>query len=250
MAKEEKPKGDIEENSELLKSNDLNNLLASQIEVGPADQPVQEEALDLKSSHPELGTWQKTIYFLVFVFVGVSDGFLLGYKGSLTAIFTERKVPSEQRALLNIVVMMYVLRMFVAPITDKYFWPFIGKRKSYLLPCKLFQAAVYYLASSSIDAWVDTNSIWTLTGFFFILNVVMLFEYNSLVGFRLDCFGQSNASSAASSATIGLFLGLIFGLQVFTALNSKDVCRKFFSSDQAILTHGELFVLVSGIYLG
>lgn len=186
---------------------------------------------------------------LTFVFVGVSDGFLIGYKASLIFIFTERKVPSIERAILNAVLTMYVLRMFVAPITDKYFFPFLGKRKTYLIPCKLIMAFLYGAASLSIEGWVEDNNIMIISAFFFVLNVIMLFEYNALTGFRLDYFGQSNASSAASSNTIGIFLGLICGLQVFTALNSKKVCQKYFGREEILLSHQDFFIYVALHYL-
>jgi hypothetical protein len=211
------------------------------------DQVVTPESEQLAGS--ELTTVLKTLYMVIFIFVGISDGFLIGYKASLIAIFTERKVPSEKRAILNVVVLMYVLRMFVAPITDRYFLSFIGKRKTYLLPCKLFQSLICFLASAKIDEWVNDGSLWTLSSIFFMMNIIGLFEYNALVGLRLDYFGQAHASLAASSATIGVFLGVVLGLQVFTALNSKDVCLKYFGKDHAILSHRDLLLIVAGIYL-
>ena len=207
----------------------------SQFVNAGAEEEAVAEVADPDDDEPVL-RW-KYFYVFLFVFIGLTDGFLIGYNLALTAIFTENKVPSEKRAVLSVVVSSYILRMFVAPLTDKYYIPMIGKRKTYLLPCKLLIAGVYFGGSFFIESWVKAANVWMIALFFIILNCIMLLEGNAMVGFRLDKFGRKEAGAAASSATLGFVIGLSLGLQVFTALNSAYMCEKLFGSTKELLSH-------------
>ena len=112
--------------------------------------------------------------------ISLNDGMTIGYKASLGALFTERKVPSEVRTIMNIIAITYVLRIFLAPLADKYYNAWIGKRKSYLIPCKLFAFSVFSIFSLFIDDWVEGNMVITITAYFFLVNCVMIFENNAL----------------------------------------------------------------------
>ena len=87
----------------------------SQFVNAGAEEEAVAEVADPDDDEPVL-RW-KYFYVFLFVFIGLTDGFLIGYNLALTAIFTENKVPSEKRAVLSVVVSSYILRMFVAPLT-------------------------------------------------------------------------------------------------------------------------------------
>ena len=136
----------------------------------------------------------------------------LGYKASLGAIFAERNVPSEIRTVLNIIAVTYVLRIFLAPLADRYYNAWMGKRKTYLIPCKLFAFSVFSIFSLLIEDWVEGNRVITITAYFFVVNCVMIFESNALQGFRMDFFGRKNAGAASSAHTISNLIGFCIGL--------------------------------------
>lgn len=142
----------------------------------------------------------------------MNDGMTLGYKGSLGAIFTERKVPSEKRTLMNTIAISYFLRMFFAPLADKYFSTWLGKRKTYIVPCKIFAICVYSFFSFYIEDWVANNRIVVLATYFFLVQLVMILENNALQGYRMDFFGRKDSNFASSAASIGLLLGSCIGL--------------------------------------
>jgi Acetyl-coenzyme A transporter 1 len=187
----------------------------------------------------------KYMYVMLFVFCSISDGFLFGYNGAISAIFLEKGVPSEKRSVLSAIVSMYVVRMFVASITDKYYIPWIGKRKTYILPGKLIIGLIYFLASFKIESWVKSENVWMIALMYLCIGAVQLLEANAMIGIRLDVFGRREAGSAASSATLGFFLGLSLGLQIFTALNSEYMCEKLFGSNKAILSHQGMLRIVA-----
>lgn len=245
-----------EEAKERRRASEVPEFIANTLGTGGADNAPEgiedlalaEKADDLEEGETLTPFW-KYYYIVIFVFVSITDGFLIGYNVALTAIFTEKQVPSEKRSVLGIVVAMYMLRLFVAPITDKYFVPRLGKRKTYLLPGKLINAFLYALGSMFIQNWVESESIWTISFFFLAQNVTMLFENNAMIGFRLDVFGKKEAGAAAACQTLGFFFGISIGLQLFTALSSAYICDLLFGLKEPILTHTSMWRIVAGLYL-
>lgn len=228
---------------------EMNQLVDAAIKIDQQSNPgIEEEAVahvqeENSEDEPELA-W-KYFYVFLFAFTSITEGFLIGYNISLSSIFTEQKVPSEKRALLNVILSAYILRMFVAPITDKYYMPGVGRRKTYLLPCKLILAAVYACASLYMDAWVQSSDVWSIAGVFLVISAVSLFEGNSMLGFRLDVFGNKEGGAAASSAALGFLFGITLGLQIFTGLNSAYICEKVFGAKEAIISHQGMLLLIA-----
>ena len=187
----------------------------------------------------------RVLYILLFVLISLNDGMILGYKSSLTGIFTELKVPSQERSLITLISLTYIIRMFFAPLADKYFVPFIGKRRTYLIPCKIFAFVAYLVGSYFIDEWVEQKRVIMICAFLLFVNCIMVLENNALQGLRLDFFGRKFASSAGASFTIASICGVAIGMQVFTILNSSYAMNKFFNYNQAILTHRGFFMILS-----
>lgn len=184
-------------------------------------------------------------FVFLFAFISLTDGFLIGYAITLGGIFTEKGVSSEKRSVLLVIMSSYILKMFVAPITDKFFIPSIGKRKTYLLPSKLFFTAIYGTMSFFIDEWVDSDNLWMIAFSLLLVSIVALFEVNAMVGFKLDFFGQQDAGSAASSTALGILFGLSLGLQIFTALNSAYICEMIFGVPKALIDHRGILQTIS-----
>ena len=186
-------------------------------------------------------------YILVFVLISLNDGMFLGYSNALMAIFTENNVSSQKRALLYLGSLTYMVRLFFAPVTDKYFMPWLGKRKTYLLPCKLIATVGYLLVSFWIDGWVQDGSIVPIAIFFFFLNFFIAIENNTMGGFRIDFFGPSNSTAAGAASSISIIFGLCLGYQGFIVLNSNFVCTKYFKLDGPLINHADYFRIVASI---
>ena len=219
--------------------------------VYPDRNEAEAEAEDRKMTG--LMTMQPTstacrcLYILIFTLIGLNDGLILGYKSSLVAIFTEKKVPSEERALMSLIAGTYMLRIFFAPLADRYFSEWIGKRRSYLIPCKLFGFGAYYLGSFYIEDLVQNGQVIIIAAFFLVVGTVMILDANSITGLRMDYFGRKGSSSASASQTISTMLGVTLGLQVFTSLNSRFVCQEYFKLPDSVLTHAG-FLRAMGYY--
>ena len=216
--------------------------ISSNAGESPDPQSVPQIENPGQSSSPKKS---KIPYIFLFAAISLNDGMAIGYKASLIGILTERGIPSEQRSLLTLVTLTFVLRMFLAPLADKYYVPLVGKRRTYLIPCKLFAATSYYSASFFIDSWIDHKHIGTIALYFFLSNMIMMFENNALQGFRMDFFGRSNSGSAGAAQTMGIILGIGIGLQGFTCLNSKWIMLNYFGVDHSLISHGDFFQYIA-----
>lgn len=186
-------------------------------------------------------------YVVLFALMNLNDGLMFGYNNGLVALFTEEKVPSSERALLYMFALTTVLRMFVAPITDKYFVKSIGKRKTYLFPTKIINTILFFSISFCIDDLVAEKKVLRIAFFFLGLSVIMLFENNAIIGMRFDFFGPQRSNLAGAAAAISGILGVTFGLQIFTSLNSKKICTKYLGLEDALLDHKKFFMIVGVI---
>lgn len=213
--------------------------MAASVETGQEAQPL----LVRSPKQPSL--------FLLFVFVmiGCTDGLLAGYMGSLLGIFTEKGVPSYIRGLLNISMTPLFLRALVSPFVDKHFSPRIGRRKSYLLPCKTFMTVYYFILSFWIDGLVQEDRVVLLTGLFLLPCILLCFENSANAGFRLEYIGEEWLGQIGAVTTLSNMLGISIGVQVFTSLHSARICSQYFGSSGRLITHGQYLVFMAIVNL-
>lgn len=176
----------------------------------------------------------------MFIVISMNEWVFAGYLNSLAALFTERKVPSETRSLLVLCSLPLFLRLLVAPISDKYFLPALGKRKTYIVPTKLIAFVAYFVMAFYIESVVDRNMVPLIALVMALINTVMMWEFNALSAFKLDVFGQ-NVGAISAAQSIAYTLGGLTGYQVFTALNSPRICREYFGLRDSLMTHSTLF---------
>ena len=207
-----------------------------------SSQDLEEPPKAAGGAAPQPRSWLR---MLVFVLISLNDGLVIGYSSSLSAIFAERKVPSEQRSFLSIVSVIFMLRLVFAPFSDSHFLPWIGKRRTYLLPTYAFAAAAYLAGSFRVEAWVHANQVRKLAGFLLAVGLVMILNSNATQGLRLDYFGPEGAGKAAATQGISFVSGFTVGLQLFTVLNSHKLCTEYLGLADAVLSHRSFFLLVS-----
>ena len=190
-----------------------------------------------------------TLYIVMMALINLNDGLMIGYNSALVSLFAEPRmnVPSSERAVLYLFIVMTVVRMFVAPITDKYYSNKIGKRKTYLIPTKIINTVLFMGMSFFIDDLVEEKHVIKIALFFLVLACVMLFENNGAVGLRVDFFGKQRSNAAGAAASLSAIIGTTFGLQIFTSLNSPNICKKYLGLDDLLLDHKAFFIIVGYI---
>src|SRR3990167_5575764 len=165
--------------------------------------------------------------FAVFtvMILSMTEGFAIGYMESLVNIFREKGVHSRQLGVVMILVWPFLLGFLGAPLVDKYYFKGFGKRKTYLLPCKIVIAIGYTILSFYIDNLVNTLQILTIVKWIFVINLVQLFDYNALLGLRYELFGSERSDLAAFSLFCGISIGIFCSYSGFVLLKSDYFCK-------------------------
>lgn len=222
--------------------------------LNPMGDPFQEPQLTPseeghRSSESSSPLRHQTLYIFMFSLLGINETMVMGYSSSLVALFTEQKVSSEERTFLSLFTFTSVLTLFVGPIIDNYFLRKIGKRKTYLYPCKFLSAVSFFTMSFFINDLVDNKKVMPISYFFLALSFLMLFQSNAGMGLTVDFFGHKRSNAAGAASTLGALLGFAIGLQVFTSLNSKKICTEYLGLNGPLLEHKHFFWILGCINL-
>lgn len=97
----------------------------------------------------------------------------MGFWGAaLTVFFTEKGASFLEIGLLSLTSYPFSLKILTAPILDTFYFPKVGKRKSYILPTQYLMAGIFFsLGYCNITRWIDEMHIDFLT----ILGIFTLF---------------------------------------------------------------------------
>lgn len=245
ILKEEEEEADKTENENIDSEKPFPKLVEEEVRLAFSQQEAITVVDPTDQPHPPLK--HKFLFIVVFVTIGLGEGMFLGYVSSLMASLTELKVPSEKRSLLAFLTVVYIFRMFLAPLADRYFSLGLGKRKSYIVPAKLLSALLYLIVSFFIEDWIEALNIVPIFFCLLGIGVTMILESNALGGLRMDFFGKQNASSASVTQHLGFLFGMMLALQVFTSLSSEYVCKDILGMKGPIWTHTGFFRIISAV---
>ena len=183
---------------------------------------------------------------IVMIALSSTEGFNLGYMESLMGIFRQRGFHSSKIGILSIMMYPFLLSFLGAPVVDKYYSRKFGKRKSYLVPCKMAIAIGLFILSYFIDEFVDDGRVTTIALYLFLIGLIQLFDFNALTGLRYEIYGHENTGLASFTLyagslllMVGMLLGTFFAYHMFILLNSEYVCRDLLGIESGpILSHG------------
>lgn len=189
---------------------------------------------------------------LVIISVCMTEGFTLGYYDSLMDIFRTKGVDSSHLGQLSLMIYPFVFAFIGAPIVDKYYSVAVGKRKTYLIPCKLIIGSALIVFSLYVNQAVQENQIWKISSTMFFIGLVQIFDFNAVAGLRYEIYGVENTGMASFTFYTGIVLGMFFGYQLFIMLNSHYVCVDILGLSGSIVTHqmGNIFFGVCNILSG
>lgn len=182
----------------------------------------------------------------------MTEGFTIGYYDSLMDIFRTKGVSSSHLGQLSLMIYPFIIAFIGAPIVDRYYSVAMGKRKTYLIPCKLIIGSALIVFSLYVNKAVEENEIWKISSTMFFIGLVQLFDFNAVAGLRYEIYGVENTGMASFTFYTGIVLGSFFGYQLFIMLNSHYVCVEILGLSGSILTHqmGNIFFGLCNIASG
>ncbi len=190
------------------------------------------------------------LYTFLLIVLSTTQGYFMGYSNSLSTIFREEGMSSDRVAYTTIIIYPTFISFLGAPIVDRYYNTRLGKRKTYLVPCKIILIAAHVWLSFSIDQLVEAKEVEYISKVMFLIGLVQVFELNASAGLRFDLYGPEGAGKSMFIMMISLMLGMLVGFQGFILLNSDHFCKETLGFSRGkLLTERDLQLIFAGLNL-
>ena len=108
--------------------------------VGEPSEKEKDKKLDLTGD-------KASIALLLFLYV--LQGVPLGLAGSIPMLLQGKNVSYKQQAMFSFVYWPYSVKLFWAPVVDAAYFPWFGRRKSWLVPMQ-YMIAVFMIIISKV----------------------------------------------------------------------------------------------------
>lgn len=182
-----------------------------------------------------------SILMLLYCLQGIPLGLIFG---SLPFVMAEKLSYTDQ-ATFSLSAYPYSLKLFWSPIVDVIYSPKYGRRKSWIFPMQLLMGLTMIYISYNFHEWSgeEANSsprVFLLTCWFFWLIFLTATQDIAVDGWALTILSEGNRELQAMCQTVGQTFGYALGFPVFLALNSPEICIKWFGADG-----GNIYIFLS-----
>eukprot|EP01083_Nonionella_stella_P090389 252533_1 len=186
-----------------------------------------------------------SILMLLYCLQGIPLGLIFG---SLPFVMAEKLSYTDQ-ATFSLSAYPYSLKLLWSPIVDVFYSPKWGRRKSWIFPMQSLMGLTMIYISFHFDKWSgSTPDVITLTCWFFWLIFLTATQDIAVDGWALTILSEGNREMQAMCQTVGQTFGYALGFPVFLALNSPEICTKWFGSSQELVTASS-FLMICGVVI-
>ena len=176
---------------------------------------------------------------LTLTFISFTEGLMIGYMETLMSLFRERQTKSEDLGLLSLMVYPYAFCFLGAPIVDRYYSASFGKRKTYIVPCKMYTFLGLLLLSFFIEDAVKETNFKFIGVSLCCISLIQLLNMSAVSGLRFEVYGPERVGMATFTLVAGWAFGSSVSYDVFTLLNSKYFVNEVLNmkDSQELITH-------------
>eukprot|EP01084_Bolivina_argentea_P257048 432963_1 len=229
----------VEQLAEHLLSESTNSRL-----VMPSKNQQTNKSFSAKWQEDKLGI---SVLMLLYCLQGIPLGLIFG---SLPFVMAERLSYTDQ-ATFSLAAYPYSLKLFWSPIVDVIYNSKFGRRKSWIFPTQLLMGLTMIYISRHFNDWSGGNTpqVNILTYWFFWLIFLTATQDIAVDGWALTILSAKNRELQAMCQTVGQTFGYAIGFPVFLALNSSEICIKWFGTQKEIVTPASFLGLCGVIIL-
>lgn len=141
----------------------------------------------------------------------VVQGFSFALANGSLPVLLATRASFSLLALLNLVSVPYTLKGLLAPLLDVYFFPSLGRRKSWIIPCTLLSGAVLSLLSQFIESLVQTGSVRTISSALFAAVLCLAAQDVAVDAWATELLPRRHLAFASVFQTLGMSLGNLVG---------------------------------------
>lgn len=168
----------------------------------------------------------KAILILLYSVQGIVFNFLLD---SLVFI-QKQELNYSQIGMIKICSYPFSLKLLWSPLVDSYYFKFIGRRKTWILPCQIVLIVFLYYLYLKYEDIMRLKDVFQYSVICFFILFLLATQDIALDGWALTIC-RENSVLASATQTIGHKVGGIMSLLVFLQLNSVDFCNKWIYSE-------------------
>lgn len=195
-------------------------------------------------------SWSDRLSIVVLLVLYTLQGIPMGLSGSIPMILKDKGVSYESLSLFSLVSLPFSMKIIWAPLVDSYYFPSIGRRKTWLIPVQLLTGLMMILGANQMQHWLredvyssrhqahsgEEPDTWTLTMFFFVLYLLMATQDIAVDGWALTMLSRDNVGLASACNAFGQSLGVFIANQGLIALSDADWCVRYLGADAALVT--------------
>ncbi|XJO70465.1 hypothetical protein BDV3_000138 [Batrachochytrium dendrobatidis] len=216
--------------------------------ASPADEPLLYDSyddLDLVSSKDrqrskskesvsqpgsEVGLGKDLGNMVLLVFLYLLQGVPLGLSMGSVPFLLKSKLGFGDLALFSLSSYPYSLKLLWSPIVDSTYNKSIGRRKSWIVPIQAILGISLLVLGGYIDPILaqDKLPLGMLATVFTFMVFLCATQDIAVDGWALTLLHDENKTYASTAQTIGLNTGYFLSFTVFLALNSPELCNKYF----------------------
>ncbi|KAF8831835.1 hypothetical protein HHX47_DHR1001227 [Lentinula edodes] len=217
----------LEDGDEELELNLLGDQERREARQGLEQEEEEAEELTEHAKRPISSKDKRAMVLLCVLYLiqGVPLGLALG---SVPFLLKDH-LSYSQLATFALSSYPYSLKLLWSPIVDSIFSPYVGRRKSWIIPMQLTVGSVMLYMSLNVQRLMDNpeNHVNELTFVFTSLVLISATQDIAVDGWALTLLSHENLSYASTCQTIGLNTGYFASFTVFLAFNSVEFSEKW-----------------------
>ena len=167
----------------------------------------------------------KAVLILLYSVQGIVFSFLLD-----SLVFIQKKeLTYSEIGLIKMCSYPFSLKLLWSPLVDSYYANFIGRRKTWIVPCQIVLTFFLYYLYINYELIIQTRNISFYSIICFLILFLLATQDIALDGWALTIC-RENSVLASACQTIGHKVGGIMSLLMFLQLNSVEFCNKWINS--------------------
>ncbi|KAN0129644.1 MFS general substrate transporter [Lactarius tabidus] len=170
---------------------------------------------------------KKGIALLIVLYL--IQGVPIGLAMETLPFLLRERISYSKIAIFTLSSYPYSLKLLWSPFVDSWFFPSVGRRRSWIIPMQTILGSIMLWMSFHIQGFLDDASdhIYKLTFIFTLLVVVAATQDIAVDGWSLTLLSRENLAYSSTCQTVGLTTGWLMSFTVFLALNSEAFSAKW-----------------------
>lgn len=144
----------------------------------------------------------------------------------------------------------YLFKLLWSPLVDSHHISYLGRRKSWIIPCQLLMGVLFLMASPYIDAFLQSQEhLYTLTGLMFLLILLAATQDIAVDAWAVELLEPENKALGSTCQSLGQYIGFFVSFPLMIIANSAEFSALYFGTTEAFLPVSGFFHLCGYLFI-